>query len=251
MNDSTAPQESVDEPLQNGNVLPYEEVPRFGAVDIVEAFTAMRHEWRGQTRESRAVAEQIEAAVASIQSFESKLLAGLADKRSDDAPESRRLALLVVETDHQLSRAVTAVAQWEEIRQQREAANAEVIERQIAAMSGLARWFASPLLALLAGQRSAQGPVEKHPALEGLNMVLARLRRMMREQGIERIDVQGQPFDADTMHAIGVVTSTNYPTGHVAEQLSPAYRWQGLLLRFADVRVADQKSPAGSRKESE
>jgi len=61
---------------------------------------------------------------------------------------------------------------------------------------------------------------------------------MMHEQEIERLDVQGQPFDADTMHAIGTVASTACPPGSVAEQLSPAYRWQGQLLRFADVRVA-------------
>jgi molecular chaperone GrpE len=61
---------------------------------------------------------------------------------------------------------------------------------------------------------------------------------MMHEQGIERVDVQGKPFDADTMHAIGTVESADCPSGHVAEQLSPAYRWQGKLLRFADVRIA-------------
>jgi molecular chaperone GrpE len=70
-------------------------------------------------------------------------------------------------------------------------------------------------------------------------MVLARLRHAMREQGIERLEVMGQPFDADTMHAIGTTASTEFPAGCVAEQLSPAYRWHGQLLRFADVRVAD------------
>ena len=105
-------------------------------------------------------------------------------------------------------------------------------------MSGLARWFARPLLTLLAYHRPAREPVKDDPALEGLNMVLARLRRMMREQSIERLDVQGEPFDAETMHAIGSVAATDCPSGHVAEQMTPAYRWRGKLLRFADVRVA-------------
>jgi molecular chaperone GrpE len=150
--------------------------------------------------------------------------------------------LLIVETDHQLSRAVAAIAQWEGNRRQREEAAQEAVEREIAAMNGIARWFSRPLLALLAGQRSARGPAEEAPAVAGLNMVLARLRRMMHEQGIERHDVQGHPFDAETMHAIGTVASTTCPPGHVAEQLSPAYRWQGQILRFADVRIADHKS---------
>jgi molecular chaperone GrpE (heat shock protein) len=40
------------------------------------------------------------------------------------------------------------------------------------------------------------------------------------------------------MRAIGAVESVDCPSGHVVEQLAPAYRWQGRLLRFADVRVA-------------
>lgn len=241
MNDSM----SSSAPSPNGDDQTSEEIPRFGAVDIVEAFTAMRHEWRGQTKETRALAEQIQEAVASIQSLESKRFSA-ADKRPT-APEAKQLVSLIVETDHQFSRAVAAIAQWETNQRLREAAALQAVERHIAGMGPLARWFSRSLLALLARQRSVREPSDAHPALEGLNMVLARLRRMMHEQGIERLDVQGQPFDADTMHAIGTVASTTCPSGSVAEQLSPAYRWQGQLLRFADVRVADQKS--GTKEE--
>ncbi len=68
--------------------------------------------------------------------------------------------------------------------------------------------------------------------------MLARLRRMIQDQAIERLDVLGRPFDAELMRAVGSIASTDCPAGHVAEQFSPAYRWQGQLLRFADVRVA-------------
>lgn len=217
-----------------------EKIPQFGALDIVEAFTAMRHEYRGQTKESRALAEQLEQAVASIQAWEAKRLAATADKQS--APDARQLALLVVETDHQLSRAVTAIAQWEEQRRERTEASQRAVQEQITALGSLGRWFARPLIALLEGQRTAQTPAGENPALEGLNMVLSRLRRTMRDHGIERLDVQGQPFDAETMHAIGTVASSAHPPGSVAEQLSPTYRWQGQVLRFADVRVAAQES---------
>lgn len=105
-------------------------------------------------------------------------------------------------------------------------------------MNPLARWFARPLMGFLAEQRAARLSAAKHSATEGLEIVLAKLRRMMREQGIERVDVLGEPFDADSMHAIGIMTAADCPPGHVAEQLSPAYRWQGQCLRFADVRVA-------------
>jgi molecular chaperone GrpE len=59
----------------------------------------------------------------------------------------------------------------------------------------------------------------------------------MNEHHIQRFDALGQAFDAETMNAIGTVESHEYPAGHVAEQLSPSYRWRENLLRFAEVRV--------------
>jgi molecular chaperone GrpE len=104
-------------------------------------------------------------------------------------------------------------------------------------MSFLARWFARPLLTFVIERRNRDQTAED-PLIEGLNLLLARVRRMMREQRIERLETLGQAFDANTMNAIGTVDSGEYPSGHVAEQLSPCYQWQGRLLRFADVRVA-------------
>lgn len=217
--------------------------PRFGALDIVDAFTAMRHEWRGQTKESRLVAELIQAAVTNIQSMEAKLLARIEETRtahldSLDAAGAKPLVLMIVETDHQLSRAVAAVAQWETNRRLRAQADADAVERYFARMNGLARWLARPLLTFVTEQRAARETSLENAAMEGLNLVLARLRRGMQEQSIERVDVLGMEFDAETMRAVGSVATAEYPSGHVAEQYSPAYCWQGRLLRFAEVRVA-------------
>jgi molecular chaperone GrpE len=240
MNDATFNPDPSAEPFVGAEIAPQQADPQFGAVDIVEAFTALRHEWRGQTKEGRALAEQIQAATANLQALESKLLAAVADCQPDVVGEGRRLALVIAETDHQLSRAVAAVLQWETSERQREEADERAIDRRRAEMTALARWFARPLLQLLAERRAARPLAARHPAAEGLEMVLARLRRMMREQGLERIDVLGEPFDADSMHAIGTMTAANCPPGHVGEQLSAAYCWRGQRIRFADVRVARQ-----------
>ncbi len=224
--------------------LPSDAAPRFGALDIVEAFTAMRHEWRGQTKESRALAEQIEAAAANIQLLEPKLLAGLAEIRAsngsaDSASDAAPLAMLIVETDYQLSRAVAAIEQWETSRRLRAESDRQAIELYFAGMNRFSRWLARPLLTFAIQQRSIPDAAEGNPAIDGLNLVLARLRQAMQEHRIERLDVLGQAFDAETMHAIGTVATTDYPAGHVAEQFTAAYRWQGRLLRFADVRIAE------------
>jgi molecular chaperone GrpE len=224
---------------------PIDEGPQFGAVDIVEAFTALRHEWRGQIKESRALAELIQNAVADIQASEANLLtyaahaqAALDDDGSDDAAAVKPFVLLIVETDHQLTRALAGLAKWDANQRLRIAADALAVEQFFAQMGRWARWLSRPLLAFVAEQRAAQESSAENPAMEGLNLVLARLRRVMKEHRIERIEVLGEEFDAETMHAIGTVATTAFPPGHVAEQLSPAYRWQGRNLRFADVRVA-------------
>ena len=241
MNDSTFPRDSNTQPL-NGDLLK-EDVPQFGALDIVEAFTAMRHEWRGQTKESLTLAAQIQAAVTSIQSLESSLLESIANTRaagniSAGGDQIRPLVQIIVETDHQLSRAVAAIAQWETNRRLKAEADAKAVQSYFAGMNSLARWLARPLLIFVSEQRTVPESSAENPAITGLDLVMARLRRTMTEHGIERLDTEGKAFNAETMHAIGTVATSDCPSGHVAEQLSPAYRWQGRLLRFADVRLA-------------
>ena len=208
--------------------------PEFGLVDIVEAFTAMRHEWRGQTKESRTVAESVHAAVANIEQLEEKLLALTASGSTD---ESRKLAELIADTDNQLTRAVAAASHADSNRRHREEADLKAIQYYFNGMNAIARWFARPLLAIVTEQRQVKEQVTESPAVEGLNLMLAKLRRAMKEHQIQRLDALGQVFDAETMNAIGTVESRDSPSGHVAEQLSPCYRWRGNLLRFAEVRV--------------
>lgn len=208
--------------------------PEFGLVDVIEAFTAMRHECRGQTRESRAAAESVRAAVETIQGLEAKLLACAAESSTD---ESRRLAELIADIDHQLTRSVSAAVQSETNRKRREESEADAVERYFEGMNAVARWLARPLLTFVLEQRRGRDQTAENPAIEGLNLLLARLRRMMQEHHIERIETLGRAFDAKTMNAIGTVDSRDHPSGHVAEQLSPCYRWHERLLRFADVRV--------------
>ena len=193
-------------------------------------------------RENSTPTSQPVLSSALSAALETKLLARATASPLDDASESKRLAQLIVETDHQLSRAVASIGQWEETRNSQAIEESRAIEEGVAKMGGLARWFARRLLAILAERRAAREPDLGSPALEGLSMVLARLRQSMRDQGIDRVDVLGQPFDAESMHAIGTVASSEFPAGHVAEQLSPAYRWRNRVLRFADVRVADDKT---------
>ncbi len=209
--------------------------PEFGLVDVIEAFTAMRHEWRGQTKESRDVAAAIHTATTRLAELETKLLAQVASTSTDEA---RQLAELIADTDQQLARAVGALEQAHTQRRLREETVAEACQEYFRGMSRIARWFARPLLTYVLQLHARAEPSAMDPAVEGLGLVWAQLRRAMQERQIQRFDVLGQPFDAETMHALGTMASQTYPVEHVAEQIAPGYRWRGHLLRFATVRVA-------------
>lgn len=245
--DSSASDESQCDELPRDDARNETPPPEFGIVDLVEAFTAMRHEWRGQIRESRSLTEAVREAVTTLQELEVKRRAGAGDVPAD---ESRRLAELIADTDHQLTRAIAAVEQYETNRRRRAEANARAVEQSYDGMNALARWFARPLLATLNQLRQADEQEMENPAIEGLNLVLARLRRTMRDHEIERIDTPGREFDASIMNAIGTAECAETPPGHVAEQLSPCYLWRDGPLRFADVRVAAQPSSEGDSNTS-
>jgi molecular chaperone GrpE (heat shock protein) len=73
---------------------------------------------------------------------------------------------------------------------------------------------------------------------QGLELLLARTRRLMAQAGVQRIDVLSEPFDAGRMRAVDVVEDADVPEGHVAEQYRPGYLLHGTVLRPAEVQVA-------------
>lgn len=215
-----------------------DDIPEFGLTDVIEAFTAMRHEWRGQAREGRELSSAVIASVERIQQLENRLTAQLAVATSDDIISN--LVNLIVDIDAHLSRAVDACVKYDAVRIRQPAEPATAVREAFEKQNFLARWFSRPFLQkaleILDTDASQKSPV--NPAMEGLQLVVSRLRRMMAERDIKRLEVTGRPFDAEIMNAVSVVESSQYPPGHVVEELSPAYRWRGQLLRCADVRVS-------------
>lgn len=207
--------------------------PQFGLLDVIEAFTAMRHECRGQAKESRTLVESVRAAVSSIEELDTKLTS---KPPSDEW--ARKLAELVAETDMQLTRAVEAVTRADANRREQAKSESTALKRRFESMNTIAKWFSRPLLAFVNEQHKQRRETTESTAVEALNLILVRLRQMMNECEIERVDVLGQMFEPETMNAIGTLASQDYASGHVADQIAPAYRWRGILLRYADVRVS-------------
>lgn len=73
--------------------------------------------------------------------------------------------------------------------------------------------------------------------LRGVEIVYAKLLDLLRGEGLERIDAQGQPFDP-TQHEALFQTEGGDGEAYVTDVLRPGYRLKGRVIRPAGVKVA-------------
>lgn len=208
--------------------------PQFGLLDVIEAFTAMRHEWRTQAKESREFTDSMRNSVDLLLRIESTIDQKLATVTDDGS--LKRMISTVIELDISLQRAVDATSDNPALE-----ARGEMIEqiRRSYKQSGLFnRWVGRAFYNTLIETIESGQNNKPDATAEGIRLVLVRLRRMMEEQNLARVEMIGQPFDAETMTAISTVLSAKFAAGVVAEEITPAYFYQKKLVRFAEVRVA-------------
>ncbi len=208
-----------------------------GAVDIVEAFTALRHEIKLQVRGGRELQQSLQE---SLQRLEQKLTAPIGTTPSS---ERRKMAEAIADIEESLQRAIesivpkTVVAREEDnVFQQCDAilSQAPWIARAFAG-----RWMAklrSTLVDSMAESKPAAAVQDA--SYKGLELLLARVHRLMKQFEIERVNVLHQAFDAETMNAVDMIHAPSVPSAHVAQQLRPLYLWRNATLRCAEVRIA-------------
>lgn len=77
----------------------------------------------------------------------------------------------------------------------------------------------------------------KEDLLSGVTGTQRLLVHTLQQQGVERIEATGQPFDPDQHEAVDTVEVESEKDGLVVGQMRPGYRVGGQLLRPAMVRV--------------
>jgi len=215
-------------------------IEMLGAIDIVEAFTALRQELKLQVRSGREVQQVFSD---GLQRIEQRIAAAQTTPASSQSSESRKLAEAIADIDENLQRAVESLTKnfsatktpptW-----------LRSFDATVAKTPWLARTFATKVFSALrkileqAEQETLAPEKSQSTTLQGFELLMARVRRQMQQAEIERVDVIGKPFDAEIMNAIDMIDAPAVAKAHVAEQLRPAYRWRGNLLRYADVRLA-------------
>lgn len=210
-----------------------------GALDIVEAFTALRQELKLQVRSGREAQQAFSDGLLRIE----QRIAASQTNPAAQSSESRKLAEAIADIDENLQRAVESLTKnfpatkapptW------LASFDAAVAQAPWAARTFATRTFSTLRKILEQAEQETLAPEKsQRTTLQGFDLLMARVRRQMQQAEIERVDVTGQPFDAEIMNAIDMIDAPAFAKAHVAEQLRPAYRWRGNLLRYADVRLA-------------
>lgn len=213
----------------------------FGAVDIVAAFTALRHDLKLQVRNGAEMQQSLHHRLDLLEQLAQQAVIVPGEVPDNEA---RRLALALVEIEDALQRAVANFQHPALTLGSNGLTLAGRLKQAIASAGWWARLTTNSLLDQLGKLADdwvqvQQADTEKISlACQGLELLLERVQRLMRERQIERRDVTGLAFDSGLMNALEAVASQSVPPGHVIEQLKPAYLWRKQVLCFAEVRVA-------------
>ncbi len=222
---------------------PAPELPSVGLTELLEAFTALRHETKLQTKAGRGLEDAVQASLQgldrAIRHFETL------QAREGDAADrvAKPFAEALANLDEALTRGAEAISS-----SQLQAARAvsqhlqDTLDDRFRRLSSWRQWWA----------RSWHGQVREicqeevatsmnaalHRVMEGYQLIHARLRRVMQEQGVSRISCVGQVVDPAKMTVVELVDDPHAEPEVVLEEVRPGYIYRGHVLRFAEVRAA-------------
>lgn len=107
-----------------------------------------------------------------------------------------------------------------------ETAEADLLKKLLPVMDNLERALSS----------SSEGDAKG--LREGVGKVLELMLDILSKEGLEAIDPGGEQFDPEHHEAMMVVETSECPEGTVVDVVQKGYRFNGVLLRPAMVRVA-------------
>lgn len=219
-----------------------EAAPPVGLLTLVEAFTALRHELKLQTKSARGTEDALQTALAALDRASQQFARVEPQERAAADKAARPLVEALIGVDEALRRGAQAVANTQrrlaDLTPQR---LVEQLERRFARQSFWRRWRSRAWHnEVLRCCRQVLADVQQ-PALaplgDGYQLICARLQRTLAEQRIERMKCAGQPVDPTSMNVIELVEVLGVPPETVVEEIRPGYLWQGRVVRFAEVRA--------------
>ena len=230
--------EEIFEPASGTQTEPARE---FGIIDLVEEFTALRHEIKLQTKSSRGLSDQtgttLQALERAIEQFRA-----VEPKESQAAwAAGKALAEGLADLDEALARGEREI---ERAREQIADRSPARLEAELDQLHRSRSWIRRRLLRRYHGEVMEivrHDSVNRHELfdsfLEGYGLIQKRLRRVMAAEQVERIKCEGLPVDPERMTVIEVVDAPEHPSGTVLKELRLGYTWRGRVIRYAEVQA--------------
>jgi molecular chaperone GrpE len=230
-------------------------LPEVGLLPLVEAFTALRHELKLQTKGTRGLEAAVEQSLAGLDAASR----AMQSVQSNEQDAAQRAALPLVEALIGLDEALLRAAAAFQAAQRQTAQSAsdrlrEQLDRQLAQQSWWRRRTAGAWHAQLrdtACAALAQSTGEALSGLlDGLRLVQARLAQAMEKQGIRRLDATGSRVDPKQMTVVELVDDSDAAPETVVDVVRPGYAWNERIVRFAEVRAVASRGSLGGEPPS-
>lgn len=218
-----------------------------GLLQLVEQFTALRHEVKLQTKSSRGLAERTEQALSAMQQAVDLFRAVEAKESEAERRAAKPLVESLMDLDEALTRGRAVVdGARRRILEDLGGGVREQLDNLVLRMPLWRRWLCGSWCRKareILIQRAGLTHREIFDSLvEGYGLILNRLQRAMQKAELYRMQCVGRPADPNLMTVVEVVDDPLSPPGLVIEEVRPGYFWKGKVLRFAEVRAVQGRT---------
>jgi len=252
--DFSEPETEETNSQREGNL---ERLPEVGLRQLVEAFTAMRHESKLQTKSSRGLVDTVQSSLASLDASMHQLQAAAQSQEAQHQRTEARwaqekksaqwsadeVALPWIEALIELDEALLRGAQTFEGTSQQQA---ETLDAQLQELPWWQRWTVG-LWHRQLRQQCLEAMEKRHAEnfahmKEGSALIRKRFQRVLHEHEVHRIECVGCPVDPETMNVVELVHSSGVEPETVVELVRPGYKWRDKVIRYAEVRAAGARN---------
>ena len=157
---------------------------------------------------------------------------GQADEAASEQSELERLRHEMAELHERYLRAQADFDNFRKrTRQEKEEfakyASAKLIENLLPVLDNFERAMAS-----------AKQSKDVDALLKGIEMISRQLDQVLAQEGLQRMETVGKPFDPNFHQAVGQVETDEYEEGVVVEELQKGYQFKDRVLRPAMVKIS-------------
>ncbi len=218
------------------------QLPAAGLLQLVEAFTALRHEIKLHTRGTRNLEAMVEQSLNGLETASREFRSVQAKEREAGERAARPVVDTLIGLDEGILRAARAFRlTCDRITGSSPVRIQECLDQTYRALPAWRRWlnrrwYTELRTAVTDSVQQALVP-DFASLMQGFEQIQLRLNRALQDLGIVRMNEPGGLVDPSRMTVIEVIESDELPAETVTEVVRPGYSLAGQVVRFAEVRA--------------